>query len=107
MKKIFIDEDRVSTLKELAENLASMHGWKSYEVANHVVNFKEDVIYFKALDEDGKEVHGMIDATGFAKDVVSGKPLDKWNVDWDKDFDKWSNYVWAKDEDGNTIMLHD
>ena len=106
MKKILIDEDQVSTLKELAESLAGIYGWTSYEVANHAVNFKEDVIYFKAL-KLGREVHGMIDTTGFAKDVVSGEPLDEWNVNWDKDFDKWSNHVWAKDENGNTVMLHD
>ena len=76
MKKIFIDEEQLPTLKKLAENLAGIYGWKSYEVANHVVNFKENVIYFKVLGEDGKEVHGMIDMTGFAKDVVSGKPID-------------------------------
>ena len=107
MKNVKIDEDQVSTLKELAAQLASMYGWTSYEVANHAVNFKEDVIYFKAIGEDGKEVHGVIDTTGFANDVVSGEPLDEWNVDWDEDFDAWSNHVWAEDEDGNTVMLHD
>lgn len=107
MKKIFIGKDQVTTLAQLAKKLAGMYGWTSYEVANHAVNFKEDVIYFKALGEDGKEVHGVIDTTGFAKDVVSGKPLDEWNVDWDEDFDAWSNHVWAEDEDGNTVMLHD
>ena len=76
MKTIKIEDENVTTLKELAEKLADMYGWKSYEVANHAVNFKEDVIYFKALGEDGKEVHGVIDTAGFAKDVVSGKPLD-------------------------------
>lgn len=106
MKKILVDEDKVSTLKELADELAKMYGWTSYEVANHAVNFKEDVIYFKAL-KLGNEVHGMIDKTGFAKDVVSGEPLDEWNVNWDEDFDEWSNHVWAKDEDGNTVILHD
>ena len=107
MKTIKIEDENVTTLRELAEKLADMYGWKSYEVANHAVNFKEDVIYFKALGGDGKEVHGMIDTTGFAKDVVSGKPLDEWNVNWDEDFDAWSNHVWAEDENGNTVMLHD
>lgn len=107
MKTIKIDAENVTTLRELAKQLADMYGWKSYEVANHAVNFKEDVIYFKALGEDGKEVHGMIDTTGFAKDVVSGKPLDEWNVNWDEDFDAWSNHVWAKDKNGHTVMLHD
>ena len=107
MKTIKIEDENVTTLKELAEKLADMYGWKSYEVANHAVNFKEDVIYFKALGEDGKEVHGVIDTAGFAKDVVSGKPLDEWNIHWGEDFDAWSNRVWAKDEDGNTVMLHD
>ena len=32
---------------------------------------------------------------------------DELNVDWDEDFDGWSNHVWAEDEDGNTVMLHD
>lgn len=26
---------------------------------------------------------------------------------WGEDFDEWSNHVWAEDEDGNTVMLHD
>ena len=99
MKKILIDEDQVTTLTQLAKELADMYGWTSYEVAG-------DVIYFKA-NADGEPVNGRLETSGFAYDADTGDDLDEWNVDWDEDFDAWSNHVWAEDEDGNTVMLHD
>lgn len=87
MKKVLIGEANVSTLGELAEAAA-------------------DVIYFKA-NADGEPVNGRLETSGFAYDVDTGDSIDAWNVDWDEDFDKWSNRVWAEDEDGNTVMLHD
>ena len=99
MKEILIDEANVATLGELAEELAKTYGWTSYEAA-------ADVIYFKA-SADGEPVNGRLETSGFAYDVDTGDSIDAWNVDWDEDFDKWSNRVWAEDEDGNTVMLHD
>lgn len=99
MKKIFIDEDQVTTLAELAKELAGMYGWTSYTV-------KGSDIYFKASSA-GERVNGRLELSGFAYDADSGEEIDEWNVDWDEDFDAWSNHVWAEDEDGNTVMLHD
>ena len=99
MKTIKIDAENVTTLKELAKELAGMYGWKSYRV-------KGDEIHFKA-SADGEEVNGRLDTTGFAYDADTGDALDEWNVNWDEDFDAWSNHVWAKDENGHTVMLHD
>jgi hypothetical protein len=98
MKKILIDEDQVVTLAELAKDVADAYGWTSYEVG-------ADVIYFKA-NADGEQVNGKVELSGFAYDVDSGEPIDEWNVDWDEVFDGWSDHVWAEDEDGNTVMLH-
>lgn len=97
MKKILIDEDQVTTLAELAKDLAGMYGWTSHEV-------KGDTIYF---DTDDGAKH-RVDASGFAQTFEDGEWVDddELNVDWDEDFDAWSDHVWAKDEDGNVVMLH-
>lgn len=98
MQKILIDEDQVTTLKELAKSLAKSFGWKSHRV-------EDDVIYFKT--DDGKQ--RRVDTSGFAQ-VLEGDEWvddDELNVDWDEEFDGWSNHVWAEDENGNTVMLHD
>jgi hypothetical protein len=52
-------------------------------------------------------VNGRLETTGFAYDADTGDNLDAWNVDWDEDFDAWSNHVWAEDKNGHTVMLHD
>lgn len=98
MKKILIDEDQVTTLAELAKELAKTHGWKSHEVEGDTVRFETD---------DGAK--HRVDASGFAQTLEDGEWVDddELNVDWDEDFDAWSNHVWAEDEDGNTVMLHD
>ena len=98
MKKVLIGEDNVSTLSELAEELAKMYGWKSHEVEG-------DVIYFET--DDG--VKHRVDTAGWAQTLEDGEWVDddELNVDWDEDFDEWSSRVWAEDEDGNTVMLHD
>ena len=98
MRKIFIDEEQVSTLEELAETLASQYGWTSYMVDG-------DEIYFKA-NADGEPVDGRLEITGHAYDIKSGEPLDEWDVCWNEIFDAWSDYVWAEDENGRTVMLH-
>lgn len=97
MKKVFIAEDQVTTLAQLAEELAGIYGWTSYEVAT-------DEIYFKA-NSDGEPVNGRLETSGFAYDADTGDLLDEWSVDWDEDFG-WADHVWAEDEFGNTVMLH-
>ena len=99
MKTIKIEDENVTTLGELAEKLADMYGWTSYEVAGDVVCFKANA--------DGEPVNGRLETSGFAYDADTGDDLDERNVDWDEDFDAWSNHVWAEDENGHTVMLHD
>ena len=98
MKKVLINEDAISTLSELAEELAKMYGWKSHEVEG-------DMIYFEM--DDG-EKH-RVDTSGWAQTFEDGEWVDddELNVNWVEDFDGLSNYVWAEDENGNTVMLHD
>lgn len=98
MKKILIDEDSVSTLGELAKELAKMYGWKSHEIEGDTIRF-----------ETGDGAKHRVDTSGFAQTLEDGEWVDddELNVDWDEDFDGWSNHVWAEDEDGNTVMLHD
>ena len=98
MKKILIDEDSVTTLAELAKELAESHGWDEYEVGTTEIRFAKG------------GARGVVDLGGFAQRVLDGEELEDWdeeNVDWDEEFDGWSNHVWAEDEDGNTVMLHD
>lgn len=97
MKKILIDDDQVTTLAELAKELAGMYGWTSYEVDG-------DTIYF----ETGDGVRRRVDVSGFAQTFEDGEWVDdnEMNVDWAEAFDAWSDYVWAEDEDGNTVMVH-
>ena len=104
MKKIFIDEDQVTTLAELAKELAPMYGWTSYVADGQEIRFTA-----KASDDldDGKTVNGILETSGFAYDADTGENIDDFNVDWDEDFDGWSNHVWAEDENGNVVMLHD
>ena len=98
MKKILIDEDQITTLAELAKELAKMYGWTSYEVEGDTIHFKT-----------GSVVKHRVDTSGFAQTLEDGEWVDDddLNVNWDEDFDGWSNHVWAEDEDGNTVMLHD
>ena len=101
IKKILIDDDQITTLAELAKDLAKSHGWKEYEVDNG----KGEI---KFVSSEG--VKCVVDTSGFAQQVMDDGTLEDWddeNVDWDEDFDRWSNHVWAEDEDGNTVMLHD
>ncbi len=98
MKTVLVEDDCVSTLSELAESLADMYGWTSYEVAG-------DTIYFKA-NADGEPVDGRLDLSGFAYDADTGERIDAWDVDWDECFDQWSNHIWAEDENLEVVMIH-
>lgn len=97
--KVSLPADQVTTLEELAKDLARIYGWKSYAVDRGEIRFE--------AESGGEAVNGILETSGFAFDAETDEPLDEWNVDWDEDFDAWSNYVWAEDEDGNTVMLHD
>ena len=98
MKKIFIDEDQVTTLADLAKHLSGLYGWKSYEVEGNVIRFDAG---------DGKK--HRVDTSGFAQTLEGDEWVDddELNVDWDEDFDAWPNHVWAEDENGDVVMLHD
>jgi len=98
MKKILIDEDQITSLAQLAKELARMYGWTSHEVDGGEIRFENG---------DGKK--HRVDTSGFAQTLEDGEWVDDddLNVNWDEDFDGWSNHVWAEDEDGNTVMLHD
>lgn len=97
MKKILIDEDNVSTLAQLAKEHARIYSWKSHEVEGDTIRFETD---------DGAK--HRVDTSGFAQTLEDGAWVDDddLNVNWDEDLDVW-NHVWAEDEDGNTVMLHD
>lgn len=98
MKTIFIHEDNVATLSELAEELARIYGWTSYEVKGDTICFETD---------DGAK--HRVDTSGFAQTLENSEWVDddELNVNWDEDFDGFFNHVWAEDENGNTVMLHD
>lgn len=95
-KKIFIDEDQVTPLASLAEELAKMYDYRNWRVDG-------DVIYY--TDLDGRQCR--VDTSGFAQTLEDGEWKDKTEDDviWGECFD-WSDYVWAADEAGNTVMLH-
>lgn len=97
MKKILIDETQVTALAELAEEIAEADSWKSYKVEGDTIRFETD---------DGAK--HRVDTSGFAQTLEDGEWVDDYelNVDWDEACG-WSNHVWAEDEDGNTVMLHD
>jgi len=101
MKNIQIDEDQVTTLAELAKTLKEDYGWTKYAVEpNH--------IEFWAKGGIGEpDVHGTVDSSGFAYDADSpDEPLEDYNVDWFECFDCWSDFVWAYDAEGRTVLLH-
>ena len=101
IKKILIDDDQITTLAELAKDLAKSHGWKEYEVDNGNGEIKF---------VSSEDVKCVVDTSGFAQRITDDGILEDWddeNVNWDEEFDGWSNHVWAEDEDGNTVMLHD
>ena len=85
MKKILIDEDNVSTLAQLAKELARIYSWKSYEVEGDTIRFETD---------DGAK--HRVDTSGFAQTLEDGAWVDDddLNVNWDEDLDVW-NHVWA------------
>ena len=98
-KKVLVDADCVTSLKELAKELADQYGWTSYEVAKDFVNFKAKV--------KGRVVNGKVELSGFAYEQKTGKRLEAFDVDFDECFDGWANHVWGEDEDGNAVMIHD
>ena len=100
MKTIKVDDDQVTTFEELAETLARAYGWKEYKT-----DAKNGRITFTTSDG----VKCVVDESGFAQRVKDDRTLEDWddaNVDWDEVFDGWSDHVWAEDEDGNAVMLH-
>ena len=99
MTKILIDEDSVTTLAELATELKRSRGWKSWIVDGGSIEF--------TVEEDGKDRRYRIEPSGFAYDAETEEEAEEHDVNWDEEFDGWSNHVWAEDEKGNVVMLHD
>ena len=95
---VIVDDDQVIALPRIAEQLADMFGWKEHAESS-------DVIYFRA-GADGGDVGGRIDLSGRAYDADTGERLDMWDVDWGECFDGWSDMVWARDANGNAVMIH-
>lgn len=96
---VIIDDDQVSFLEELAEDMARRRGWKHFDVVDDTVVF---------TSSEGYEC--KVDTTGFAmrrnKDG-EWEDYDEENVVWDDEFDGWSNHVWAELPDGTCVMIHD
>lgn len=95
--KIEINEDNVMTLDAVAHELAPMYGWSAFEA-------HKDTIEFWAVDDKGEEVHGFVDEGGWARDP-GGNDMDEWNVNFCEDLDL-NDAVWAEDEHGNSVLLH-
>ena len=99
MIKILVDEDSVTTLADLAADLARSRGWKSWIVDGGGIEF--------TVEEDGKDRRYRIYPSGFAYDAKTEEEAEKHDVNWDEEFDGWCNHGWAEDEKGNVVMLHD
>ena len=96
---VIIDDDQVSFLEELAEELAGRRSWKRFDVVDDAVLF---------TSREGYECR--VDTTGFAmrRDKDGDfEEYDEENVVWDDEFDEWSNHVWANLPDGTCVMIHD
>lgn len=98
---VIVPSDQVTSLNDLAKDLAKYRDWKRWKVL-------KDEIHFWPEDRPGLEC--CVDTSGFAfyrDGAGEWVPSDEDNVDWDQEFDAWSNHVWAEDANGNTVMLHD
>lgn len=87
----------VATLSELAERLEALHGWRTWSVGGDEIRF---------VDKDGET--GVVGTTGVAY-RVHGRRRTVWEeqtVDWEEEFDAWSQQVWAEDMNGNAVMIH-
>ena len=100
MKTVILEDNEVMTLDEVAAKLHEMYGW-----ATHETYAKEGEIRF--TERDGR--HFCLRTSGFIYEIVNGKESGKEDgereIDFGEDFDL-VNYIWAKDEDGNTVLVN-
>jgi len=102
MVKVLFDEDNVLSLEAAAKTLAEDRKWKSYSV-----DAKEGEIH--AVAQDGTKFY--IDLGGFAYDEENedAETIEEYEVDWQVDLfgNTWKNIMFAKNEDGEYVILHD
>jgi len=99
-KTIQIDEENVLTLRQIAEELKRLYKWPTFDV-----NEGMGVICFTSADARLFNLH----ATGFAYEVKDGVEAteadDEHSVNFCEDLD-YPDLVWAEDEEGNTVAIH-
>ena len=100
MKTVILEDNEVMTLDEVAAKLHEMYGW-----ATHETYAKEGEIRF--TERNGR--HFCLRTSGFVYAVVNGKVSENEDgereINFGEDFDL-VNYIWAKDEDGNTVLVN-
>lgn len=100
MVKVLFDEDNVLSLDAVAKRLADDRHWKSY-----TVDAKEGIIHATTLND--RDFH--IDLGGFAYDDETEETIDEFEVDWPVELfnDTWKSVMFAKNEDGEYVIVHD
>ena len=83
--KIEIPNSQVMKFDEVVEVVARAYGWTKYKT-------------------DPK--NGSVEYVGSDGQTHTTDTSDE-SVEWIELLDAWSNHVWAKDEDGNVVMIHD
>ena len=100
MKTVILEDNEVMTLEEVAAKLHEMYGW-----ATHETYAKEGEIRF--TERNGR--HFCLRTSGFVYAVVNGKVSENEDgereINFGEDFDL-VNYIWAKNEDGNTVLVN-
>ena len=100
MKTAVFEDNDVMTLEEVAAKLHGMYGW-----ATHETNAKEGAIRF--TERDGR--HFCLRTSGFVYEIVNGKESEKEDgereINFGEDFDL-VNYIWAKDAEGNAVLVN-
>ena len=100
MKTVVFEDNEVMTLEEVAAKLHEMYKWATHETCA-----KEGAIRF--TERDGR--HFCLRTSRFVYEIVNGKESEKEDgereINFGEDFDL-VNYIWAKDEDGNTVLVN-
>jgi len=100
MKTVTFDDSEVTTLRQIAEELAKLYGWVTFDV-----NARAGVIAFTSADARLFNLK----PTGFAyevKDGVEAEAADEDNsVDFRDDLD-YCYLAWGRDEDGELVAVH-
>jgi len=98
--KVVFDEQNTLTLRQIAEELAKMYRWRTFDV-----DAKNDVIAFTS--EDGRLFNLRL--TGFAYEVKDGVESDfeddEHSVNLCEDLD-YCDLVWGRDEEGCAVAVH-